>query len=259
VSLVCIDGVLADAADAVIPVTDEGLLRGDGVFEVIRVYAGRPFALDEHLARMTRSAAGLRLPLDIDAVRADVGTLLAAGDEVEGCIRVLVTRGGRRIALVEALRELPETIAVASITYAPPRLLDGIKSLSYGANMLATRLAKEAGADEAVLVTPHGRVLEGPTSSFFWVEGGRLFTPPLDDHILASITRGKLMEVMEVEERSCTLDDVRGADEAFLASTVREALPVVGVDDIELPVDGRLTAEAGRVLGQRIADELAAS
>ena len=78
-SLVCIDGVLTDPADAVIPVTDEGLLRGDGVFEVIRVYAGRPFALDEHLARMTRSADGLRLPLDVDAVRADVGTAPLGG------------------------------------------------------------------------------------------------------------------------------------------------------------------------------------
>src|SRR3954453_21864170 len=130
-----LDGDVMDAADAQISILDEGLLRGDGVFEVIRVYAGRPFALDEHLTRMTRSADGLRLPLDVDAVRPAGGPLLEAGQEIEGCIRVLVTRGGRRIALVEALRELPDTFAVASIPYAPPRLLGGIKSLSYGANI----------------------------------------------------------------------------------------------------------------------------
>jgi branched-chain amino acid aminotransferase len=162
------------------------------------------------------------------------------------------------VLLHEPLPQLPPVMRLATITFAPTRILDGIKSLSYAGNMLATRLAQERGFDEALLVTPHGRVLEGPTSSFFWVNDGALFTPPLGDHILASITRAKLMELMEVEERACTLDDVRAADEAFLASTVREALPVVAVDEIELAVDGPVTAEAGRVLGERIAEELAA-
>jgi branched-chain amino acid aminotransferase len=260
VSLVCLDGVVLDASDAAIPVTDEGLLRGDGVFEVVRVYAGRPFALDEHLARMTRSAAGLRLPLDVDAVRADIETLLAAGAPVEGLVRALVTRGGRRIALLEALKELPATIAVASITYAPPRLLDGIKSLSYGANMLATRLAKEAGADEAVLVTPHGRVLEAPTRSIFAVVGGVLRTPPLSDHILDSITRRAILAVVDVDERPITLDELRGAEEAFLASTTHEALPIHRVDDRELPLaPGPATSEARERLHEHIAAALAAT
>jgi branched-chain amino acid aminotransferase len=260
VSLVCLDGVVLDVSEAAIPVTDEGLLRGDGVFEVVRVYAGRPFALDEHLARMTRSAAGLRLPLDIDSVRTDIETLLAAGDPVEGLVRALVTRGGRRIALVEALREMPATIAVASITYAPPRLLDGVKSLSYGANMLATRLAKEAGADEAVLVTPHGRVLEAPTRSIFAVIGGALRTPPLSDHILDSITRRALLTVVDVDESPITLDELLGAEEAFLASTTHEALPIHRVDDRELPVaPGPATREAGERLHEHIAAALAAA
>jgi branched-chain amino acid aminotransferase len=260
VSLVCIDGVVLEAAQAAIPVTDEGLLRGDGVFEVIRVYAGRPFALDEHLARMTRSAAGLRLPLDADAVRADVATLLAAAEPVEGCVRVLVTRGGRRIALVEALRPMPETIAVASVTYAPPRLLDGIKSLSYGANMLATRLAQEAGADDAVLVTPHGRVLEAPTRSIFAVLAGVLCTPPLSEHILDSITRRAVLAVAEVDERPITLDELLGAEEAFLTSTTHEVMPIHRVDDRDLPAaPGPATRETGRRVMDHISAALAAT
>ena len=83
---------------------------------------------------------------------------------------------------------------LASITYSPTRILDGIKSLSYAANMLASRLAREQGFDEALLVTPHGRVLEAPTSSIFWVQDGDVLTPPLDDHILASITRAAVIE-----------------------------------------------------------------
>ena len=115
---------------------------------------------------------------------------------------------------------------VATVTYAPDRILDGLKTLSYAGNMLAGRLAKEQGFDEALLVTPHGRVLEGPTWSFFWVAGGALLTPPLEDRILASITRARVIEECEAAEEPCTLDDLRGAEEAFIASTVREVMPI---------------------------------
>jgi branched-chain amino acid aminotransferase len=256
-SLACLDGVVLDASEARISVTDEGLLRGDGVFEVVRVYAGRPFAVDEHLARMTRPAEGLRLPLDADAVRADLVALLEAAGEVEGIVRLLVTRGGRRIALVEDLRPLPPTIAVASVTYAPPRLLDGIKSLSYGANMLCSRLARERGFDEALLVTPHGRVLEGATSSFFWVRDGELRTPPLEDRIFGSITRAKLIEVAGAVEEPTTLDTLQGAQEAFLASSVREVQPVATIDDLRLQATpGPVTLHAHERLREVIEREL---
>jgi branched-chain amino acid aminotransferase len=252
------DGNIAPVDELRMPVTDQGLIRGDGAFEVVRLYAGKPYALDEHLQRMQRSADNLRLPLDVAALRADLDALSDHAPGHDGLLRIFVTRGGHRVLLHEPLPDYPPVMRLATVTYAPTRILDGIKSLSYAGNMLATRLAQERGFDEALLVTPHGRVLEAPTSSFFWAQDGALFTPPLDDHILASITRAKLLELFDVEERSCTMDDVRAADEAFLASTVREALPIVAVDDHELAVDGPLTAECGRVLGDRIADELAA-
>src|SRR5205085_9602665 len=146
-------------------------------------------------------------------------------------LRIVVTRGGRRVLLTESLPETPDHIRLASLTYSPTRILDGVKSLSYGANMLATRLAKERGYDEALLVTPHGRVLEAPTSSIFWVTDGKVLTPPLEDHILASITRAAVIEVSGAEECACTLSDLALAEEVFLASTTREAQPVAAIDD----------------------------
>jgi branched-chain amino acid aminotransferase len=176
--LASVDGAIGPAEEARIPITDEGLLRGDGAFEATRLYAGRPFALDDHLGRLARSCAGLRLPLDRESLEVEIAALLERAGRVEGVLRIVLTRGGRRIALVEPLPPKAPVARVATITYAPNRVLDGLKSLSYAGNMLATRLAKEAGFDEALLVSPHGRVLEGPTSSFFWVRDGELCTPP---------------------------------------------------------------------------------
>ncbi|MDX6666038.1 MAG: branched-chain amino acid aminotransferase [Solirubrobacteraceae bacterium] len=254
-----LDGGIAPVEELVIPVTDEGLVRGDGVFEVVRLYGGRPFALDDHFARMERSAATARLPVDFDALRGEVAALLEASEPADQALRIMCTRGGRRIALIEKIKAYPATIALAPVTYSPTRVLDGVKSLSYCANMLCTRLAQEQGADDALMVTPHGRVLEAPTSAFFYTREGRLTTPPLDDHILDSITRRWILALFDVDERPTTLDDVAAAGEAFLASTFKEALPVhavVGVATLAAP--GPLTQEVGARLGERIAAEVAA-
>jgi branched-chain amino acid aminotransferase len=253
--LAILDGDVMDVAQAQIPVTDEGLLRGDGVFEVVRLYAGRPYGLEEHLERMQRSAVTLRLPFDIDAVRDDAGKLLEHSEPADGALRLLVTRGGRRIGLVEDLHAMPDTVALATVTYAPTRVLDGVKSLSYAANMLSTRIAREQGADEALLVTPHGRVLEGPTTSFFYVVDGALCTPPLEDRILDSITRRALFAVTDATERITTLDDVRNASEAFLASSAREVQPVHAIDDSTIPA---APGPVSRAAAQAVSDYIEA-
>ncbi len=258
-SLASVDGAVMLASEAMIPATDEGLLRGDGAFEVIRVYEGRPFALDEHLARLERSAANLRLPVDLESVRADAWRLLASagpGPDHE-LLRIVITRGGRRLLFTEPMHRTPDRIHLATITYSPTRVLDGVKSLSYAANMLATRLAREQGFDEALLVTPHGRVLEAPTSSIFWVVEGSLFTPPLDEHILASITRAVVLSVTGAVERPCTLDELLRADEAFLTSTTREVQPVAAVDDRVFDAPGPITGQAARDVAARIRERLA--
>ena len=192
--LACLDGAIAPAADTVISVLDDGFIRGDGVFEVIRVYDGRPFALADHLDRLERSAANLLLGDGIprEELEDESRAVLSArgGTAFDGCLRLVLTRGGRRLLLTEPLPPSPERPRLGFVTYAPTRVLDGIKSLSYAANMLASRQARARGFDEALMVTPHGRVLEAPTASIFWVDDdGTLCTPPLDDHILASITR----------------------------------------------------------------------
>jgi len=253
-----LNGDIAPVEELTIPVTDEGLVRGDGVFEVIRLYGGVPFALEEHYARMQRSAQTSRLEIDFDRLSEEVAVLLERTGALDAALRIMCTRGGRRIALIEQIPPYPDTIALASVTYAPTRVLDGVKSLSYCANMLCTRLAKEQGADEALLVTPHGRVLEAPTSSFFTVREGRLSTPPLDDHILDSITRKWILALFEVDERPMTLDDLREVDEAFLASTFKEALPIHAIDGRQLDAPGPVTREVGERLAAHIAAAVAA-
>jgi branched-chain amino acid aminotransferase len=257
-SLASLDGEIMPAAEAVIPVTDEGLIRGDGAFEVIRVYDGQPYAFDAHLARLSRSADNLRLPVDLESVRADSFRLLAeAGTGPDHqCLRIMITRGGRRILLTEPMVTLVDRARVMTIIYSPTRILDGIKSLSYAANMLAGRLAREQGYDEALLVTPHGRVLEGPTSSIFYVTDGRLLTPPLDEHILASITRALVIEVTGAEERACTLEELFGADEVFFASTVREVQTVAAIDDHEYTGPTPVSDSARDAVMARIAEQL---
>ena len=261
--LACLDGVVAPAGETTIPVTDEGLLRGDGVFEVVRVYDGHPFLLDEHLERMERSAASLRLagPFPAAELEREAAELLAArgGAEFDGLLRLLLTRGGRRLLLTEPLPPSPERARLAYVTYAPTRVLDGVKSLSYAGNMLCSRIARERGFDEALMVTPHGRVLEAPTSSIFWVdERGVLCTPPLDEHILASITRDHLLRLVEVEERTVSADELLAAQEAFLASTTREVQSVAAIERREFPEPGEVTRKAAAAFRAHVEEILAA-
>ena len=256
-----LDGRIAAAAETFVPATDEGLLRGDGVFEVVRVYDGVPFALADHLARIQNSAANLRLPEpDVALLHRETTELIAERDPAfAGVVRIVLTRGGRRLLLTEPLpgQSSADAITLGVVTYSPTRVLDGIKSLSYGGNMLASRLAKERGFDEALLVTPHGRVLEAPTSSLFWVdERGTVCTPPLDEHILASITRDRVLKVAEVDERPATMDDVRAAREAFIASTTREVQSIGAIEDTEFE-EGPRTREAAAAFREHVETDLA--
>jgi branched-chain amino acid aminotransferase len=256
-ALASIDGSITPASEAKIAATDEGLIRGDGVFEVIRLYKGRPFALEDHLDRIERSGAAIELAVDRAPVASEIEILLAEFGEHEGQLRIVLTRGGRRILFTESLPPRGATVHLSIVAYQPSVILTGAKTLSYAANMQATRLAKAAGAEEALLVTPEGVLLEAPTSTFFFASGGKLMTPRLEDGILASITRARLIDVLDVEEGSYTPDDARGAEEAFLASTTREVQAVASIDGTDLPAaPGPLTNEATAAFASVLEKEL---
>jgi branched-chain amino acid aminotransferase len=256
--LTSVDGIITNTEDARIAAADDGLLRGDGVFEVIRLYAGTPFALGEHLDRLERSAAAIELPVERATMETEITALLAEYGTHEGQLRLVITRGGRRLAFTENLPPHADKISLATVTYAPTVILTGVKSLSYAANMQATRLAQGRDADEAVLVRPDGVVLEAPTSSLFWVDpDGVLVTPGLDVGILASITRDRIVRRLEVREGEFKADDLLGAREAFLASTVREVQAVSAIDGNPLPeCPGDRTKEATDAFAQVLADEI---
>jgi branched-chain amino acid aminotransferase len=257
VDTACIDGVLLPLAEALIPVTDDGLLRGDGVFEVMRLYDGVAFARTSHLERLARSAENLRLALDIGEVARDIDALLASAHPGDALLRVLATRGGHRVALIEPLPQLPNALTLGCVTFAPVRVLDGIKSLSYAANMLATRLARERGFDDALLVTPHSHVLELPTASLFWVANGELRTPPLSEHLLDSITRRIVIEIAAASETVTTRADLESADEVFVASSVYEVIAVSHIEDRELPPGGPVTRATARQMRAHVEAERA--
>lgn len=261
--LASVDGRISQTEEARISAADDGLLRGDGVFEVIRLYAGRPFALGEHLDRLERSAAAIELPIERERFESEISALLAEFGEHEAQLRLVATRGGRRLAFTENLPPYAdiESITVASVTYAPTLILNGVKSLSYAANMQASRLATARGADEAVLVRPDGIVLEAPTSTIFWVGAdGGLRTPSLEVGILASITRDRLVRELEVEEGGFPVEDLEAASEAFLASTVREVQGISAVNETELAeCPGKRTREASETFTAILERELAAA
>jgi branched-chain amino acid aminotransferase len=230
--LAAVDGRHMPRTEAVVAATDEGLLRGDGAFEVARLYGGVPFAWRDHLARLERSCAALRLTLDPAKLEEEVRVLLGEAGELDGLLRVVITRAGRRLLLVEPLRAFIESLRLSPTLHEPTPLLLGVKSLSYAANMLANRIAVERGYDQALFVSRDDLVLEGPTFAFFWVENGKIYVPPLAEGILDSITRRRVMLANDVIEEHCPIERLKEADEAFAAGTSFEVAPVLAVEGI---------------------------
>jgi branched-chain amino acid aminotransferase len=256
--LASVDGRITPTAEAMVPLRDDGLYRGDGAFEVIRLYEGKPFALVDHLDRLEHSSAAIQLEFDRAALEGEIEALLAELGDADGQLRLIVTRGGRRLAMTEPIPAHADTVSLATVTYSPSVILNGVKSLSYAANMQSTRLAKAQGADEAVLVTPSGIVLEPPTSSVFWVSPqGGLRTPALDNGVLESITRDRLIKALDVEEGAWPVADLRAAREAFLASTTREIQAVASIDGVDLAAaPGPRTLEAQEAFAATLGREL---
>jgi branched-subunit amino acid aminotransferase/4-amino-4-deoxychorismate lyase len=228
---------LVDPGEPVFAADDEALLRGRSVFETTRVYGGRPFRFDEHLARFASSAERLRLPAPAaEECRRLAELVIGACGEKDLALRLywtgrtLVATAGPIDPELEALRARGLKLAVIGWSTGA---LASAKSMSYAENMGAQDAAIAAGADDALLVAHDGTVLEAPTANVFWRQGDRLQTPSLGLPILAGVTRAALLEIAgyEVEEGVFPLSRLLEADEVFLCSSIREVMPVAAVDD----------------------------
>ena len=230
---VMIDGVLVPPGHAPRVVLDDGLVRGDGVFEGMRCYGRRPRTPDAHLERLARSAAAVAIPLDLDVLREELARFCAATSAPDCAVRLMVTRGGQRIWREEPLPVPRDAVRLLPVAHRVTPLLIGAKTLSYAANMQAARTARAAGYDDALFVRADDRVvLEGPVWSFGWLEGGVLTFPPLEVGVLDSITRRVASEALAVRERTVTVDELAGAEGAFVISTVMVCEPVAEVGGV---------------------------
>ena len=246
---------LVDPDSPVLAADDAGLARGQAAFETLRVYAGRTFALDEHLERLRASAVRLELPdvprealEDLAAMALDASglrdaslrfywtagrdgtheaTALATVTPIPGDLEEMRARGIRVVSL-----DLGVDHAARARS---PWLLGGVKSTSYAVHVAALAEARRRGADDAVLLASDGTVLEGATSNIWWATGDRIRTPGLDLGILAGVTRSHLLRVgrdlgYSMEEGGWPIADVLAAAEVFLSSSVREVIGAIAID-----------------------------
>jgi branched-chain amino acid aminotransferase len=255
--LVWINGKLVEKSKATVSVYDHGLLYGDGVFEGIRVYAGKAFRLKEHLERLYESAKAiaLEIPVALADLTTAVNETIKVNNRVEGYIRLVVTRGPGTLGLDPRKCEPVVIIIVDGISLYPPEMYENgleiitastirnhpnavnprIKSLNYLNNILAKIEAIRAGCLEAIMLNHKGEVAECTGDNLFVVKHGTLTTPPNDAGILEGVTRNVVIELAHAakipfREATLTRHDVYTADEVFLTGTAAEVIAVVKCD-----------------------------
>ncbi len=243
-----LDGVVGPEADARISVLDRSFLFGDSVYEVIRTLDGQPFAWREHLDRLRASAAGILLDLDLDdrTIMTRIRDTMAQAGNAESYVRIVVSRGTGRAPNIDLgqvagpptwvilVRDLPATtwqpvhLAIVDRLRNDARALPpAVKSGNYLNNVLALAEAKRRGATDCLMLNAAGHVTEASTANVFAVLDGELVTPPLSAGILAGVTRALLLRHatatgQRCAERDFTADELAGADEIFLSSTLRD-------------------------------------
>jgi len=248
---VWLDGALVDVDVARVSPFDHGLLVGDGVFETIRVYGGRPFAWSRHLDRLAHSAEGIGLATpDRGALRVAADAVLAANAHRDARLRITVTggvaplgseRGAADPTVIVAsspVRPWPASVRVVIVPWVrnDRGATTGLKTTSYAENVRALAYAHEHGASEAVFANTRDELCEATGSNVFVVRDGRVATPPATSGCLLGVTRALVLELaseagIAIAETPLALDALRDADEAFLTSTTREVQPIAAVDD----------------------------
>lgn len=251
---VYLNGQFLPADQAQVSVLDRGFIFGEGVYEVIPVYGGHALKIEHHLQRLNDSLDGIRLanPLTKQQWRDMLAKLIDANNGGDLSVYIQVTRGAAPRDHVMPETTTPTVFAMATPLKPVPTHLfkEGakaitsadirwqychIKSTSLLANTLLRQQARDAGADEAILIRD-GEVTEGAASSVFIVRDGVLLTPPKGNAILPGITRDIVLEVaqqagIDCRERAFTEADLRTADEVWVTSSLREIVPVTTLDD----------------------------
>ncbi len=247
-SIYYIDGSFVSSDQAVIPVDDLAVLRGYGVFDLVRTYGGKPFFLVEHIERLRHSAAeiGLHFPWTSKALINIVRETLAKNSYGESNIRIVATGGSspdfmtpqdkpRLLVLVSPVPVLPEawySNGVKIITRLTERFKPGVKSINYIPATVALQEARQKGAVEALYLDRQDFVLEGTTSNIFAFRGKDLITPGRD--ILSGITRQVVIDVarehFNVQIRDISRQELLTADEVFITGTNKGLVPVIQVD-----------------------------
>lgn len=269
-----VDGQFVAASEAVIPVDDLAIMRGFGVFDLLRTLNGQPLFLKEHIRRLEDSAGriGIQLPWSHRKLIDIVLDTLYRNSFEESNIRIVVTGGSstdfitpqgkpRLLVLVTQAPVLPEkwyTDGVKIITFFSERSIPGAKSIDYIAATIALKKAQEQGATEAIYVDHKGRVLEGTTSNIFALIDGKLTTPGTG--ILSGITRKAVLELaaktLPVDIRDLGQDELTSAGEVFITGTNKMIVPVVQVDRASIGDGrpGRVTQTLTRALSKQIED-----
>lgn len=257
------NGSVLPAAEVRISPFDHGLTVGDGAFEALVAIGGRVFASRRHYERLCRSCAGLGIAVPEKAVLDDaMAAVISANGLSDARLRITVTggeaplgsdKGDHEPTVLVAASAKPQWPAAARVVLVPwPRnersALSGLKTTSYGENVVALARAKAHGGDEALFCTTQGHLCEGTGTNLFWGKGGRLFTPPPAAGCLAGVTRAVVIELAQkaglaVEEILAPAETLAAADEAFLTSTTRDVQAISHVDGQPLAVaPGALTA-----------------
>ena len=262
--------LLDDANEPALSILDHGITVGDGVFETVKAVDGEPFALTRHLRRLARSAEGLGLTVpDESYVRDGVAAVLAGDGERLGRIRITLTGGPSPLGSDRGTAEPTLIVATAGESVWEPATaiatvpwsrnergaLAGLKTTSYGENVVALAYAKQRGASEAIFANTAGMLCEGTGSNVFYVLDGELITPTLQSGCLAGVTRALVIEWFGATEKDAPLTVLEEAAEIFLASTTRDVQPVRRSDERELAAPGPVTARAQQVWSERSASD----
>jgi 4-amino-4-deoxychorismate lyase len=241
---VLLDGLREVApTEPVLRADDLGVVRGEAVFETLRVVDGRPCFLDEHLARMAESAK--RVDLALHEGFAELAWKAAEGADDAG-LRLTMTKGGVGFAVL--FEVAADTVAQRSgisvvtlplgvpsdIRRTAPWLLGGVKSTSYAVNMASSREAHARGADDAIWTSTDGYVLEAPTSTVVALVGGELVTPPVDTGILPGTTLRACRALVDIADAPLRAAEI---EQAALLSSVRGVAPVTSLDGRALPTE----------------------